>query len=114
MVSHGLRDQDRLDGVSNFVIWRARILTVLDEYDIKDHADNFLAVPIDADPLKKFKENQAWAKLLIMDGVKDHMVPHIARKNTTNEMWTTLDTMYQGGPVQRKMLLKNQMQLFQM
>ena len=35
MVSHGLRDQDRLDDMSNFVIWRARILTVLDEYNIK-------------------------------------------------------------------------------
>ena len=43
MVSHGLRDQDRLDDMSNFVIWRARILKVLDEYDIKDHAENVLA-----------------------------------------------------------------------
>ena len=49
----------QLDDVSNFVIWRARILTILDEYDIKDHAENVLVVPIDADPLKKFKENQA-------------------------------------------------------
>ena len=49
-----------------------------------------------------------------MDGVKDHVVPHIVGKNTTNEMWTALETMYQGGFVQRKMLLQNKMQLFQM
>ena len=49
-----------------------------------------------------------------MDGVKDHAVPHIAEKNMTNEMWTTLETMYQGGSVQRNMLLENQMRLFQM
>ena len=114
MVSHGLRDQDRLDGVSNFVIWRARILTVLDEYGIKDHAKNVLVVPTDANPLKKFNENQVQAKRLIMDGVKDHVVPHIAGKNTANEMWTTLNTMYQGSFVQRKMLLENQMWLFHM
>ena len=112
MASHGLRDQDRLDGLSNFVIWRARILTVLDEYDIKDHAENVLVVPTDADPLKKFKENQARAKRLIMDGVKDHVVPRIVGKNTANEMWTILNTIYQGSSIQRKMLLENQMQLF--
>ena len=114
MVSHGLRDQDKLDDMSNFVIWRSRILTVLDEYDIKDHVENVLVVPVDPDPLKKFKENQARAKRLIMDGVKDHVMLHIAEKNTTNEMWTTLETMYHGGSMQRKMLLENQMRLFQM
>ena len=99
--------------MSNFVIWRARILTVLDEYDIKNHAENVLDEPADLDPLKKFKENQARAKRLIMDGLKDHVVPHIARKKTANEMWTALETMYQGSFVQRKMLLENQMRLFQ-
>ena len=107
MISHGLRDQDRLDSVSNFVIWRARILIVLDEYDIKDHAENVLVVPTDPNPLKKYNKSQAWAKCLIMDGVKDHVVPHISGKNTTNEMWTTLNTMYQGSSVQRKILLGN-------
>ena len=94
MVSHGLRDQDRLDGVSNFVIWRARILIVLDEYNIKDHAENVLVVPTNADPLKKFNENQARVKCLIMDGIKDHVVPHIVRKNMTNRIRKTLNTMY--------------------
>ena len=41
-------------------------------------------------------------------------VPHIAGKNTTNEMWTSLDMMYHGGSVQRRMILENQMRLFQM
>ena len=49
MVSHALRDQDRLNGMSNFIIWRAKILTVLDEYSIKDHAEKVLVVPTDAD-----------------------------------------------------------------
>ena len=47
MASHGLRDQDWLDDVSNFVIWRARILSVLDEYGIKDHATSVLAMPVE-------------------------------------------------------------------
>ena len=52
MVSHALRDRERLNDMSNFVIWRAKILTVLDEYNIKDYAKNVLVVPTNADPLK--------------------------------------------------------------
>ena len=58
MVVNGLRDQDRLDGASNFVIWKARILAVLDEHRIKDHALNTIVVPVDDDPLKYYEEAQ--------------------------------------------------------
>ena len=94
MATHGLRDQDRLNGASNFVIWKARILSVLDEHRIKHLAKSAVVVPIDADSLKKYEEAQAKDKRLIMDVVKDHVVPHIVEKNTTHEMWTCLTTLY--------------------
>lgn len=62
MVVNGLRDQDRLDGASNFVIWKARILAILDKHCIKDYALKVVVVPVDVDPLKKYKEAQAKAK----------------------------------------------------
>ena len=96
-----------MDGVSKIVIWRARILSVLDEYDIKNHVENVLDELAGLHPLNKFNKNQARAKHLIMDGVKDHVVQHIAGENAANEMWTALETMYQGSFVQRKMLLEN-------
>ena len=57
MASYGLRDQDRLDSVSNFVIWKAKILTVLKEYGIRDHVKNFLVVPTNVNTLNKLNEN---------------------------------------------------------
>ena len=91
MARYGLRDQDRLDGMSNFVIWKAKILSVLDEYGLKDHAEKTLAVPTDADPLRMYEENQARTKRLIIDGVKDHVIPHIAGKNTSHDMWSGMN-----------------------
>ena len=114
MARYGLRDQDRLDGMSNYVIWKVRILSILDEYGLKDHAEKVFVVPTDADPLKKYEENQVRAKRLIIDGVKDHVIPHIVGKNTAHDMWLALEVMYQGGSVQRRMLLENQMWMFQM
>ena len=84
MAPHGLRDQDRLDGLSNFAIWKARILVVMEAYSLREHAEKVLATPTDALLLAKHNEAAAHAKRFIMGGVKDHIVPHIADKKTAN------------------------------
>jgi len=111
---NGLRDQDRLDGASNFVIWKTRILSVLDRHRIKAFALRTVAIPVDPTDNEKYKDAMANAKCIILDGVKDHVVQHIAKKNMTKEMWDTLMTLYQGTSVQRKMLLENQLRSYQM
>ena len=109
-----LRDQDRLEGLSNFSVWKARILIVLEAYGLRDHAEKTLATLIDADLLRKHKEAAGHAKRLIMDNIKDHIVPHIVEKSKTNEMWKALTSMYEGKSIQRKMLLETQMRSFMM
>ena len=94
MAMNGLRDQDRLDGASNIVIWKARILFVLDRHRIKTFALRTMAIPVDPANNKSYENAMAKAKCIILDGVKDHVVQHIAEKNTTKEMWDTLTTLY--------------------
>ena len=54
----------------------------------------------------------ARAKSIILDGDKDHLVPHIAEKETTNEMCEALKKLYQHTFVQRRMLLENQLRSY--
>ena len=54
--------------------------------------------PVNTDSLKKYEEARAKAKCMILDGVKDHVVPPIAEKETAREMWETLTNLYQGLP----------------
>ena len=70
MAPHGLRELDRLDGLSNFSVWKARILIVLGAYHLRDHEEQVLAMPTDADLLRKDNEVVGHAKWLIMDGIK--------------------------------------------
>ena len=93
--------------MSNFAIWKAKILVVLEAYGLREHVTKVLATPTDALLLAKHNEATAHAKRFIMDGVKDHVVPHIVEKNTTIDMWKALTTLYQGKSVQKKMLLEN-------
>ena len=49
-----------------------------------------------------------------MDGVKDHVVCHVASRGNANEMWDALATLYQGYSEQRKMCLKQKLGSAQM
>ena len=81
MAMNGLRDQDRLDGASNFVVWKARILSILDRHRIKVFALRIMPIPLDLVDNDKYEEAMAKAKCIILDGVKDHVVQHIAEKD---------------------------------
>lgn len=82
MASTGLRYQDRLEGTSNYVIWKASISRLPDEYDLKAYIDSVVDVHTDANVLKDYKKEMAKAKRLILDGVRDHVVSYIAGKDT--------------------------------
>ena len=73
-----------------------------------------MAIPVDPADKEKYGDAMAKAKCIILDGVKDHVVQHITKKDTAKEMWDTLTKLYQGTFMQRKMLLENQLQSYQM
>lgn len=86
MAVNGLRDQDGLDRASNFIVWKARILSILDMYHIKHFALKTIVIPVDPVEHEKYKKAMARAKCIILDGVKDHVLPHIAGKGMASEM----------------------------
>ena len=53
-----------------------------------------MAIPVDPAKNEKYEDAMVRAKSMILDGVKDHVIPHIAEKNTTKEMWDALTTLY--------------------
>lgn len=89
-------------------------MSILDRYCIKQFALKTIAIPVDPVENEKYKKAMAREKCIILDGVKDHVVPHIAKKDTANEMWEALKKLYHQTSVQRKMLLENQLRSYQM
>jgi hypothetical protein len=59
-------------------------------------------------------KNEMKAKLMIMDVVKDHLIPHISEKKTAKEMFDALDGLYQTENKGRKMALQNKLNSIEM
>ena len=52
----------------------------------------------------EFKKKNVRAKRIILDSVKDHIIPHVVRKYYAYQMWESLSNLYQSSNQNRKMV----------
>ena len=74
--------EDRLDGISNYIPWKVQITAVLKEWKIWSFASIVMAKPTNKDALEEHEALEARAQRVILDGVKDHLILHLAEKKT--------------------------------
>lgn len=68
-----------------------------------------IAAPTDPKLLAAHVKKEAKAKRIILDLVKDHLIPHIAQKMTSEDMFEALVSLYQRFCFSRQMLLRNKL-----
>jgi hypothetical protein len=110
-----IRLEDQLDGISNYLQWKVRMMTIFKENKLWALV-TIVVVPPSNDPISldihEFKEVQA--QRLISDGVKDPLIPHLAEKKTTTEMWEALKNLYEAKNENHKMTLKDKLHSIKM
>jgi hypothetical protein len=114
MASSSLRFEDRLEGAANFSPWKERITLVLMGNGLWDFAEKEIQVPSDPTQATQHNLKDVKARGIILDVVKDHIIPHITGKNTTHKMWTTLIKLYQSDNQNRKMVLREKLSSIKM
>ena len=73
-----------------------------------------VAAPIDLVQLANFNKKNAKGKRLILDGVKDHIIPHVRGKTYAHEMWTALTNLYQCTNENRKTIRREKLKAIKM
>lgn len=53
-------------------------------------------------------------QMMVLDRFKYHIVPHIAEKGTTQEMWDVIVKLYQDPSENKKMILKERLSTIKM
>jgi hypothetical protein len=49
------------------------------------------------------------ARHIILYGVKDHLIPHLSEKKTTQDMWEALKSLFKRKNVNQKMVLREKL-----
>jgi hypothetical protein len=80
--------EDRLDGVSNFSPWKARVSVILKEHDLWEVVTNPPPTPmhtlggtpvvVDAAVQAVWDKNDIKAQRVILEAIKDHLILHAA------------------------------------
>jgi hypothetical protein len=104
-----MRVEDRLQGAQNYPTWKERMTMVLEVNEVLEHTPETATAPTDAAQLAIWKKGEAKAKSLILDGIKDHVVPHLSGKTTAKDMWKALSDLYQNKNENRVMALRKQL-----
>ena len=78
----GIRVEDRLDGKINFRSWRSRLMIVLEENDLLHYVKSIVAEPVEPTEKIAYQKCMVKAKRIIMDSVKDHLIPNIGDLDT--------------------------------
>jgi hypothetical protein len=105
-MTSSIRFEDRLEGISNYLQWKVRITSVLKENKLWLFANTIVPVPA-SDPiaLDVHEVKEAKTQRIILDGVRDHLIPHLAEKKTAKEMWDALKSLYEAKNENQKMAL---------
>jgi hypothetical protein len=87
---------------------------VLEENGLLEIAEGKVVAPTDPVHLAAHTKKDVKAKRILVDGVKDHIIPHLSRKKTTKDMWGAVVKLYQSDKQSRKMLLREKLRSMKM
>lgn len=109
-----LRYEDRLDEVSNFNPWKERITWILKMNGFWDLVSRDVQVPSNLNLATEHWTKDMKVRCIILDGVRDHIIPHILGKDIKRQMWVTLTGLYQSTNENRKTVLQKKLNIFKM
>ena len=79
MVNH-IRLEDRLEGASKFSSWKIRVMIILREMELEEYIETNISMPENESEKVTWKKHNNKAIKIIIDSVKDHILPSISSR----------------------------------
>jgi hypothetical protein len=93
--SISVRAGDRLEGATNFNVWKLCITNILQEHDLEKYVTTVVEEPMNNAGRTDFRKSQAKAKRIIFDLVKDNIIPAMTSLMTAKDCMDTLVNLYE-------------------
>jgi hypothetical protein len=102
-----VKSEDRLDGDTNFNVWKLHIENILQEHDIENYVTTVVEEPTNNAGRTTFRKSQTKAKGNIFDSVKDNIMPAMTSLMTAKDCMDTLVNLYEKQDPSQKRTLKH-------
>lgn len=84
----------KLVGSSNILAWKRRIDIVLKENEVIDHINGKVSKPYKGQALSEYMEKDLRAQEILMESVKDPLIPYITELETSKEIYDKLVELF--------------------
>ena len=81
----GMKVEDHLDGATNFISWKSRVL-ILGENDLLKLVNEKVTEQDVEEDKSDWRKSDARARRILVNSVRDHLVPQISQKKTTRKI----------------------------
>ena len=85
----GMKVEDHLNGATNFISWKCRVL-ILGENDLLKLVNEKVPEQDVEEDKSHWRKSDARARRILVNSVRDHLVPQILQTKTTMKMFKTL------------------------
>jgi hypothetical protein len=114
-----MKSENKLDGASNFRAWKTRIDIILTRNKVLDIVKGKIMKPEfeegkEKEPqnvaaMEKFKDNDINAMSIIVESIKDHLIPYISHLDSSKKMYNALTNLFSVRNIGQVMSLKNEL-----
>jgi hypothetical protein len=95
MEIESMRVEYILYGASNFLSLKVKVTFILKECDLWEITEKVVPTPTNPKELVAHEKKEIKSKWVILDIVKDHLIPHLSKKNIFKEMFDDLVILFQ-------------------
>jgi hypothetical protein len=116
---NSMKPENKLDGASNFIAWKTRIDLILAKNKALDIVKGKIVKPEfkegeEKEPqnvaaMEKFKDVDINAMSIIVDSIKDHLIPYISHLDSSKKMYDALTNLFSVRNIGQVMSLKNEL-----
>jgi hypothetical protein len=113
-MTYSMKSENKLDGASNFRAWKTRIDLILAKNKVLDIVKPKFEERKEKEPRKvaameKFRDRDINAMSIIVDSIKDHLIPYISHLDSSKKMHDALTNLFLVRNIGQVMSLKNEL-----
>jgi hypothetical protein len=112
--SISVRAEDRLEGATNFNVWKLCITNILQQHDLEQYLTIVVEEPTNNTGRTNFRKSQEKAKKIMFESVKDSIMPAMTSLMTSKDYMDTLVNLYEKQAPSHKRTLKHKLKYLKM
>jgi hypothetical protein len=81
---------ENLEGVNDFRAWKYGVMLILEDNDLVSFVEQDIEEPKGDEAKAKYKKDLIKAKRIIVDSIKNHLIPYVSALKTPKQMMDAL------------------------